>query len=84
MLVGKWRSSRLTAPLYLHDNGEWEIKQDNGLVLQYGLWAYHSQNLVGTLKQGTVISREVNPAVSLKPSAFTLRTMTARSRRSPA
>lgn len=73
MLVGKWQSSRLTTPLYLHDNGEWEIKQDNGLVLQYGLWAYHSKNLIWTFKHGTVISREVNPVVTLKPSAFTLR-----------
>ena len=73
LLVGKWQSSRLATPLILHVNGEWEIKQDDGLVLQYGLWDYQSNQLIWTVKQGKVLGRDINPVVSLKPEVFTLR-----------
>lgn len=73
LLVGKWQSSRLMTPVILHDNGEWEIKQDNGVVLQYGLWDYQGNQLIWTIKQGKTLSRDINPVVSLNPDAFTVR-----------
>lgn len=72
-LFGKWQSSRSTTPLHLHSNGEWEIRQDNGVVLQYGLWEYAGKQLVWTVKQGEEINRDINPVISLKPDAFALR-----------
>jgi hypothetical protein len=44
--VGKWKSSKLTTLLYLYPNGEWEIKTDEGGVLQFGLWEYQDGRLV--------------------------------------
>lgn len=73
LLVGKWQSSRLMTPVILHDNGEWEIKQDNGAVLQYGLWDYQGNQLIWTIKQGKMLNRDINPVVSLNPDAFTVR-----------
>ena len=73
LLIGKWRSSRLITPIHLHDNGEWEIRQDDGTVLQYGLWEYRNHQVVWTAKQGQLLQRDVNAVVSLKPDAFTLR-----------
>ena len=72
-LFGKWQSSRSTTPLHLYSNGEWEIRQDNGVVLQYGLWEYAGKQLVWTVKQGEEINRDINPVISLKPDAFALR-----------
>ncbi len=71
-LVGKWQSSKLVTPLYLHDNGEWEIKQDDQVVLQYGVWEYKDNTLVWTYKIGTRISSDVNPVLAVTAARFEL------------
>lgn len=72
-LVGKWQSSKLVTPLYLHDNGEWEIKQDDQVVLQYGVWEYKDNTLVWTSKIGSRISSDVNPVLAVTAAGFQLR-----------
>ena len=73
LLVGKWQSSKLVTPLYLHDNGEWEIKQDDQLVLQFGVWEYKNNTLVWTYKIGSRISSDANPVLTLTAASFQLR-----------
>lgn len=70
--VGKWKSSKLETPLVLFDNGEWEIKRDDGGVLQYGIWEYRDGNIIWSFKSGGQIIRDVNPVVSAKGSEFRL------------
>lgn len=70
--VGKWQSSRLVTPLHLAANGEWEIKTEAGAILQYGVWRYADKKIIWTIKQGTQISDDVNPVVSLGPGEFRL------------
>ena len=72
-LVGKWQSSKLVTSLYLHDNGEWEIKQDDQVVLQYGVWEYKNNTLVWTYKIGSRISSDVNPVLAMTATGFQLR-----------
>lgn len=70
--IGKWQSSRLVTPLYLHENGEWEIRKDDGAVLQYGVWEYKSRKIVWTHKAGSTISTDINPVIRVNPSSFEL------------
>ena len=70
MFVGKWRSSKLTTPLYLFKNGDWEIKQDDGTVLQYGIWEYKNKKITWSYKIGSSIGRDVNPVLSVTPNEF--------------
>lgn len=71
--VGSWQSSRLTTPLILYANGDWEIKTTEGQVLQYGVWNYAPGQFLWTFKQGTQVQHEVNPLLSFNSTAFTLR-----------
>lgn len=73
LLVGKWQSSKLATPLYLHDSGEWEIKQDDQTVLQYGVWELKGKTLIWSHKSGAHIISDVNTVLTLKAPAFTLR-----------
>ncbi len=70
--VGKWKSSKLETPLVLFDNGEWEIKQDDGGVLQYGIWEYRNGNIIWSFKSGGQLIRDVNPVVSATSQEFRL------------
>jgi len=70
--VGKWKSSKLETPVYLYPNGEWEIKQDNGSVLQYGVWEYKDKNIIWSFKTDRGVLRDVNPVVSISPKEFKL------------
>lgn len=71
--VGSWHSSRLTTPLVLYANGDWEIKTAEGQVLQYGVWSYAPGQFLWTFKQGKQVQHEVNPLLSFSPSRFSLR-----------
>lgn len=71
--VGKWKSSRATTPLYLHANGEWEIKTDEGSVLQYGVWQLKNGSILWSFKVGTGVAHDVNPVSSVTARQFTLR-----------
>jgi hypothetical protein len=72
-LVGKWQSSRLTTPIYLHANGEWEIKKDDGGVLQYGIWRLNGRNITWSYKAGSKIGHDGDPIVSSTPHEFRVR-----------
>lgn len=70
--VGKWRSSKLETPVYLYRNGEWEIKLDNGSVLQYGVWEYKDKNIIWSFKTDRGVLRDVNPVLSVSAREFRL------------
>lgn len=71
--VGKWQSSRAVTPIYLAANGEWEIRQDDGTVLQYGVWRYTDNTLIWSIKQDRRIMDDPTPVLSVAPDQFTLR-----------
>ncbi|MDO8991103.1 MAG: hypothetical protein Q7U91_15880 [Sideroxyarcus sp.] len=71
--AGKWKSSRLETPVFLYENGEWEIKTDSGAVLQYGLWRYENKRITWTYKINSQIENDVNAVVSLTPQEFHVR-----------
>ena len=71
--VGKWKSSKLETPLFLYDNGEWEIKKEEGGVLQYGIWDYRDGRITWSFKSGAQIGRDVNLVVSANDKEFRLK-----------
>lgn len=70
--VGKWKSSKLEIPVYLYSNGEWEIKLDNGSVLQFGIWEYKDKNIIWSFKTEQNVLRDVNAVLSVAPREFRL------------
>lgn len=73
IFIGKWQSSILVTPLYLHENGEWEIKKDDGTVLQYGVWEYRNNKIFWTYKIRSQVSTDANEVLQVQPSSFQLR-----------
>lgn len=73
--VGKWKSSRATTPVYLYENGEWELKTDDGAVLQYGVWQYKDGNILWSIKIDQKIGHDLNHVLSVSPGEFKLREM---------
>ncbi len=71
--VGKWQSSRTTTPVYLYDNGEWEMKSDDGVVLQYGVWQLTDNKMMWTVRVDERIVHDLNPILSVAPKEFKLR-----------
>lgn len=71
--VGKWKSSKLETPLFLYENGEWEIKQEDGSILQYGVWEYRDGRIIWSFKVGAQIGRDANAVVSVADKEFRLR-----------
>jgi hypothetical protein len=71
--VGKWVSSRTNIPVHIAANGEWELKTDEGSVLQYGLWRYESHKLIWTIRQGGRLMDDPNPVLSVAKDEFRLR-----------
>ena len=71
--VGKWKSSKLETPIYLHANGEWEIKTADGLVLQYGVWEYRKGFIVWTVKIGERLGNDANQVLACTAEEFKLR-----------
>ncbi|MES2414650.1 MAG: hypothetical protein V4614_12660 [Pseudomonadota bacterium] len=71
--VGKWKSSQLTTPIYLHANGEWEVKKDeDGGVLQFGVWQYTDDRIVWSVKVNSEIIHDPNKVLSVSPKEFRL------------
>ncbi len=69
--VGKWQSSKLVTPVYLYANGDWEIKLDDGAILQYGVWQYKDKKIIWSFKQiDSHILHDVNPVLSATPQEF--------------
>ena len=71
--VGKWKSSRATTPIYIYENGEWEIKTDEGAVLQYGVWEIKGRNFIWSYKIGANIGHDLNLVLSAAPREFKLK-----------
>jgi hypothetical protein len=73
VFIGKWQSSRLATPLYLYENSEWEIKQDDGAVLQYGIWEYKNKKIIWSHKIGNRLEHDINPVIMAEPKKFQVR-----------
>ena len=71
--VGKWKSSKLTTPVYLYANGEWEIRTDDCGVLQYGVWQYGDRKLTWSFKIDSQIGHDVNAVLSASPREFRIK-----------
>lgn len=71
--TGKWKSSRLTTPMHLRANGEWEVRGDDGQVLQYGVWQVQEQRLVWSVRVNGTLVHDPNAIVSVGPRRFELR-----------
>lgn len=71
--VGQWQSSRATYPIYLHENGEWEIRSGAGSVLQYGVWRYQKNHIVWTYRFEGQVLHEPNAVISVTENEFRLR-----------
>lgn len=71
--VGKWQSSRAVTPIYLAANGEWEIRKDDGTVLQYGVWRYEDPRLIWSFKQGDRVIDDPTTVLSVERAAFQIR-----------
>jgi hypothetical protein len=72
VFVGKWHSSRLATPLYLYANGEWEIRQDDGTVLQYGVWEYKDHHLLWSYKLGKQFGHDTTTVLAASPQEIRL------------
>jgi hypothetical protein len=71
---GAWKSSRLATPIHLHPTGAWEIREDDGRVLQYGVWRVEDNSLVWSVRSGDGrLVHDVNPVVSVAERQFELR-----------
>ncbi|MBB2484466.1 hypothetical protein H5407_04415 [Mitsuaria sp. WAJ17] len=71
--VGRWKSSRLSTPLLMRDNGEWEIRSREDAVLQYGVWRLEGQRLVWTLRDAHGrVTHDANDILSVEPRRFVL------------
>lgn len=71
--VGKWKSSRVTTPVVLYENGEWEIMTEDGGVLQYGVWQYTGNKIMWSYKVDGQIGHDMNEILSAAPREFKLR-----------
>lgn len=70
--IGKWQSSKLETPIYLFANGEWEIKKDDGAVLQFGVWQYMGEKIIWSYTAGTIVEHDVNTVLSVTSQEFQL------------
>jgi len=68
--VGKWKSSRTETPLYLYKNGEWDIKTEDGVTLQYGIWEYKNDKIIWSYKVDSGMGQDVNDVMSVMPREF--------------
>ncbi|WP_295007388.1 hypothetical protein [uncultured Dechloromonas sp.] len=71
--VGKWQSSRALTPIHLAANGEWEIRKDDGTVLQYGIWRYEDKKLIWSFKQGDRVIDDPTAVLSVDAGKFSIR-----------
>jgi hypothetical protein len=71
--VGKWQSSRAVTPIHLAANGEWEIRQDDGTILQYGIWRYEDKTIIWSIKQGSRVIDDPNPVLAVERAEFRLK-----------
>lgn len=70
--VGKWKSSKMATPVYLYPNGEWEIKTDDGAILQYGVWEYKDKKIIWSYKVDSYMGHDPNAVLSVTTREFKL------------
>lgn len=71
--VGTWVSSRTYTPVYITDNGEWEIRNGDGAVLQYGVWQLKDRYLVwGILRNGSLY-KDPTQILAVEADSFRIR-----------
>jgi hypothetical protein len=68
--VGKWQSSRAVTPIHLAANGEWEIRKDDGTILQYGVWRYADKKIIWSIRQDRRIIDDATPVLAVEPKVF--------------
>lgn len=71
--IGQWKSSKLETPLYLYRDGAWEIRTEEGGVLQYGVWRYEDGKMIWVVKQDGQTLQDVNPVVKSDSGRFQLK-----------
>jgi hypothetical protein len=71
--VGKWESSRSVTPIHLAANGEWEIRKEDGTVLQYGIWRYEDKKLIWSFRQGERVMDDPTAVLSVDAGRFSIR-----------
>ncbi|MBI5430551.1 MAG: hypothetical protein HY938_08855 [Nitrosomonadales bacterium] len=71
--VGTWKSSRTGTPVHMHANGEWEIRTEEGSVLQYGVWQYANDWMIWSYKTGGTVEHDANAVLSVHPEEFQVR-----------
>lgn len=71
--VGKWHSSKATAPIRMDENGEWELLTTEGGVTQYGVWQYFDNKLMWSIMVDGYMHHDVNSVLSANPKEFKLR-----------
>jgi hypothetical protein len=70
--VGKWQSSRAGTPIHLAANGEWEIRKDDGTILQYGIWRYADKKIIWSIKDGARVIDDPTPVLAVERAEFRL------------
>ena len=60
-------------PVYLYENGEWEIRKDDGGILQFGIWTLKDNTIIWTYKNGSEIGYDPNAVVSVTAQEFKVR-----------
>lgn len=70
--VGKWRSSKADTPVYIYENGEWEVHSAEGNLLQYGVWQIVGANIMWSYKEPSraQIEHDINRVLSVTPKQF--------------
>jgi hypothetical protein len=71
--VGKWKSSRMSTPLYMYENGEWEFKTDDDTVKLYGVWQFYNKKILWTDREEGLILHDLNPVISMNKTEFKLK-----------
>jgi hypothetical protein len=71
--VGTWKSSRVTTPIRLYENDEWELMANDGEVMQYGVWQYFDNKIMWSYMVDEAMGHDTNPILSAAPREFKLR-----------
>lgn len=70
--VGKWTSTKYASPIYLYENGEWEVISDTGGVTQYGVWQVTGNKIMWSFKLGGKVHHVREKIQTLSTQEFTL------------
>lgn len=71
--VGRWKSSRSTAPIVLDANGEWTLVREDGSVRQYGVWQYRDGQILWSFKEDGRVGHDANTVLAVSARRFALR-----------